>query len=325
MFQRRRQQNFGVYLLAYQLLNSGFIPPVTLLLIVFQIAVFLEIVPVFASWTLGQICLLPFSILGKREWYRLILPVFMHADDMHLYYNMISLLWKGRRLEPYMGSRRFFFTIFCFVLGTSVMTVAISYLMDEVFRIDGISLMSQCAVGFSGVLFALKVLLNTYFPYGDEYLLGWMPVPSRYACWAELLLIQMITPNASFVGHLAGILVGILYIWGPLERFVSVIDSCFLAAWVILGLFNFTRYNGTDYYENSFHNDFNSRNTYGQRAGYSHQPDPRQTYGWRTYQNQRNFDDYTGGFSEEEQMRQAVEESLRQRANRAPGAPPYPF
>lgn len=38
-----------------------------------------------------------------------------------------------------------------------------------------------------------------------------------------------------------------------------------------------------------------------------------------------NFDDYTGGFSEEEQMRQAVEESLRQRANRAPGAPPYPF
>lgn len=54
MFQRRRQQNFGVYLLAYQLLNSGFIPPVTLLLIVFQIAVFLEIVPVFASLTLGK-------------------------------------------------------------------------------------------------------------------------------------------------------------------------------------------------------------------------------------------------------------------------------
>lgn len=56
-----------------------------------------------------------------------------------------------------MGSRRFFFTIFCFVLGTSVMTVAISYLMDEVFRIDGISLMSQCAVGFSGSYFIFYI------------------------------------------------------------------------------------------------------------------------------------------------------------------------
>lgn len=34
----------------------------------------------------------------------------------------------------------------------------------------------------------------------------------QYGAWAELVLIQLVTPNASFVGHLAGILAGLLYV-----------------------------------------------------------------------------------------------------------------
>lgn len=51
-----------------------------------------------------------------------------------------------------------------------------------------------------------------------------IPISSRYACWAELLLIQILVPNSSFIGHLAGILVGLLYVKTPVG---SILDSIF--------------------------------------------------------------------------------------------------
>ena len=37
-------------------------------------------------------------------------------------------------------------------------------------------------------------------------------VPAQYVCWAELLYIQLLTPKASFMGHLGGILAGLLHV-----------------------------------------------------------------------------------------------------------------
>ncbi len=34
----------------------------------------------------------------------------------------------------------------------------------------------------------------------------------QYVCWAELLYLQLLVPNASFMGHLCGILAGLLYV-----------------------------------------------------------------------------------------------------------------
>jgi hypothetical protein len=36
-------------------------------------------------------------------------------------------------------------------------------------------------------------------------------VPTKHAAWVELVVISLVTPNASFVGHLAGILAGVIY------------------------------------------------------------------------------------------------------------------
>ena len=68
----------------------------------------------------------------------------------------------------------------------------------------------EYAVGFSGVLFAMKVVLNSQSD-NYTYVHGLM-VPARYAAWAELILIQMFVPGVSFLGHLGGILAGILYL-----------------------------------------------------------------------------------------------------------------
>ena len=41
-------------------------------------------------------------------------------------------------------------------------------------------------------------------------------VHTRYAAWLELALISFLVPNASFLGHLCGILAGILYVELPI-------------------------------------------------------------------------------------------------------------
>lgn len=68
-----------------------------------------------------------------------------------------------------------------------------------------------CAVGFSGILFALKVVHNHTNPGGQTNYYG-LRIANKYASWAELLIIQLIYPNASFIGHLSGIIAGFVYI-----------------------------------------------------------------------------------------------------------------
>lgn len=69
---------------------------------------------------------------------------------------------------------------------------------------------SEYSAGFSGVLFAMKVVLNSQ----SESLTNvyGLVIPARHAAWAELILIQMFVPGVSFLGHLGGILAGILYL-----------------------------------------------------------------------------------------------------------------
>lgn len=56
---------------------------------------------------------------------------------------------------------------------------------------------------FSGVLFALKVL--TTFESGErrQMVHGFL-VPTKWAVWVELLIIHILVPRASFMGHLSG-------------------------------------------------------------------------------------------------------------------------
>ena len=55
--------------------------------------------------------------------------------------------------------------------------------------LDNSSYYHECAVGFSAVLFALKVVAN-HGVSGDENF-GFFSVPKKMAVWAELLLIQV--------------------------------------------------------------------------------------------------------------------------------------
>ncbi|KAF8792754.1 Rhomboid-related protein 4 like protein [Argiope bruennichi] len=284
---RRRQPGLGIMLLLYQIFGViGYenIPPVTLGTIGLQVAIFLRLLKFW--YKPSHVCVSAYNVWTRREYSRLIFAAFEHADDWHLYYNMVSFAIKGRSLERRFGSVKFAYILAIFTILTNAVLVALNVL-----AIEHLGDYDQCAVGFSGVIFALKVL-TTY--YDSNYLTQVMGipiiVPARYAVWVELLLIQLFVPNASFYGHLAGILVGMAYVKGPLKWIMDLVYS--IAKGILFPSISTPR--------------FTPR---AEPSGYARA--------------REQYNEYVPpGMSEEEQVRRAMEESLREES-RSNGIPPY--
>ncbi|XP_031224028.1 rhomboid-related protein 4 isoform X2 [Mastomys coucha] len=266
MQRRTREINTGLLLLLSQVFYVGInnIPPVTLATLAVNVWLFLN------PWKpLYHSCISVEKCYQQKDWQRLLLSPLHHRDDWHLYFNMVSMLWKGFIFAELMNQPDF---------------------------------KKNCAVGFSGVLFALKVLSNHYCPGGFVNILGF-PIPNRFACWAELVAIHFCTPGTSFAGHLAGILVGLMYTHGPLKK---IMDTC-------AGIFiSNAEPSGQQHH-------FNNGVPYRYQNRYA---DSRPVIHDTTY---RNYDIYTAGLSEEEQLEQALRASIWDQGNTRNGPIPYGF
>ena len=81
--------------------------------------------------------------------------------------------------------------------------------------LDDMSFIKQHSVGFSGVLFALVVVDIHKSDVPTRSVMGFVSVPARWYPWALLVLLQLMIPNVSFLGHFSGILlldVGIVFL-----------------------------------------------------------------------------------------------------------------
>lgn len=222
MFTNRRQRRggLGLLLLLERVLSVGDVGPVTLLTIAGQSLLYMGIIN--PPWRNYEVCLSAESILRHKSYSRLLLSAIEHTDDIHLYHNMVSFLFKGRTLERLFGSVKFFILLVVLTLAEGLTYVGLAYAASQYF--ESYSYMRECAVGFSGVIFALKVL-TTHYERNHYSQVLFFTVPSKYAVWAELIVIHILVPHASFIGHLAGILVGIMYVYGPLSEVVNAIHT----------------------------------------------------------------------------------------------------
>lgn len=159
--------------------------------------------------TINEVWFNPHLILKYKDLKRFFLSPFYHLNESHLVYNMLSLLWKGIQLETSMGSAEFASTVAALVAMSQGFTLLLAKSLLLFFEYER-PYYQEYAAGFSGVLFAMKVILNAQ---SDEYTYVYgLLVPTRYAAWAELILIQMFVPGVSFLGHLGGILAGLLFL-----------------------------------------------------------------------------------------------------------------
>ncbi|KAM7259583.1 hypothetical protein ACFE04_015324 [Oxalis oulophora] len=185
-------------------------PPVTAGLIAANTLIYLRpsfIRPFIPS--INQVWFNPHLIIKYMDMKRFFLSPFYHLGESHLVYNMISLLWKGVQLETSMGSAKFASMTVTLLAMSQGITLLLAKSLLLAFDYEK-PFYNEYAVGFSGVLFALKVVLNSQ---SDRYTnVHGIIVPSRYAAWAELALVQILVPGVSFLGHLGGILAGMLYL-----------------------------------------------------------------------------------------------------------------
>ncbi|KAJ8397265.1 hypothetical protein AAFF_G00440990 [Aldrovandia affinis] len=293
MRNRHRGSNLGLLLLASQVFQLGVnnIPPVTLATLALNVYLFMA--PLARP---AQTCISVHTCLGG-DWRRLLLSPLHHADDWHLYYNMASLLWKGPKLEGRLGGPWFAYMLSVFSLLTGLVYLLLEWGLAELTADPSYNM--QCAVGFSGVLFGLKVVNNHYYPGGVTHVMGF-PVANRYACWAELILIHVMSPGTSFVGHLAGILVGLLYTKGPLQYTMKACAGFFTSRGYGAGQRNYYNSSGFSGYD-------------GTQAPHAQNEAPR------AHVPRPGPHPYSAGLSEEEQYEAALEASLRERGGAAAG------
>jgi membrane associated rhomboid family serine protease len=196
------------------------IPPATLAVLGICISIFL--LQMISDLDLEKFTMCPRLVLYIHEYYRVFTSAVFHANIMHIGMNMLSTSAISSMLEKRIGTLRHIFSMLWAILLTAVIYLLIAWIAYAVFGYD--KWMYQNSIGFSGIIFHMSVLECSLLPNQSRSIFGFFSVPSYLYPWALLVILQMLMPNLSFLGHLAGILTGTLQSYGFFE-FILVGES----------------------------------------------------------------------------------------------------
>ncbi len=177
----------------------------------------------------------PYRVVYSHEVGRIISGVFFHGSLMHILMNMISFMAVGKSLEKFFGTPWMTATIIWSILLTSCIEILLA-LGGQLF--GNRNLMYQHSLGFSGVLFHLATIECYRSPDSLRSIFGIMQVSSKFYPWALLFLTQILLPQVSFLGHLAGIISGISQSSGhlnaimPSASFLRLCDDSQRLHWI---------------------------------------------------------------------------------------------
>ncbi|HTV84176.1 MAG TPA: rhomboid family intramembrane serine protease [Dyella sp.] len=80
---------------------------------------------------IDDLILWPPAIERKREYYRLVTYGLIHADGMHLLFNMITLYFAGTQMEPFYNQSLGAFGFGLFYLGGLIVSILPTYLKNR--------------------------------------------------------------------------------------------------------------------------------------------------------------------------------------------------
>lgn len=187
------------------------LPPLaTSVAIAVNLAVAVVQFSVIDNSTLGQYTLYPYGVIYKGEIYRIITSAFLHGGALHLGVNMLSTMSVGTSLERRLGTAHMGALLLCATLLCGTVHCALAILIPDP------RYMRERSLGFSGVLFAILVS-ESWRSNSSRSLFGIVDVPARYYPIAALVAMQVLIPNVSLLGHLAGLLVGMLEYYSVLS------------------------------------------------------------------------------------------------------------
>ena len=152
-------------------------------------------------------------VLGG-DYSSIITSPFTHVSIMHILFNMMTLVQLGPILETQFGTSQFLILSGWAILFTGIIYMFLEYVG---YLITGSpEVLTTACVGYSGVLFSYA-LIETYHSNVDvRSVFGIFNVPAKLYPWVLLVLLSLLLPSISFLGHLSGILFGMLVVSGIL-------------------------------------------------------------------------------------------------------------
>lgn len=155
------------------------------------------------------------KVVEQGHYWRAVTASLSHVNLLHLAFNMSSL-WTCRFVELTHGPI-FYFKFSFLLLVLSVVVILLLYHV-LITRFHKEHYRHSLAVGYSCVVFGWMTVVAQWSPSPTIPIFGF-PVPIALAPFTSLILTSLIIPNASFIGHLSGILIGFLIAWDAFSWF----------------------------------------------------------------------------------------------------------
>ncbi|MBL7788950.1 MAG: rhomboid family intramembrane serine protease [Chitinophagales bacterium] len=157
--------------------------------------------------------------------YQIFTHFFMHANEMHIAFNMISLFSVGSLLESYWGAKRVLnFYLICgigagifylLVQGITLYIEVGTFFPSEEQLLNVLHIVGSPAVGASGAVFGIFAAVALLFP-NSEFYVFFIPFPikAKYLLYAAVIISVLLGlanlkgDHIAHFAHLGGILTG---------------------------------------------------------------------------------------------------------------------
>jgi rhomboid protease GluP len=169
------------------------------------------------------------ALIGLGEFWRLLTAMFLHADLMHLIFNMMALYILGRDIERFFGKSKF---------------LAIYFVSGLIGSAASFAFVDSVSVGASGAIFGLMG--------ANLYLYKLNPLVYKRIYGSDLLILigvnlvlGFIRPNIDMAGHIGGLIGGFVIAsairlsyekwWSPKRTLYYLLSIVLLVAPVLWG------------------------------------------------------------------------------------------
>lgn len=194
--------------------------------LIFFVTIIVSLIGIYSrGGFLNRGVLHPYSVVHQKKYYMIITSGFLHADMMHLMFNMLTFFFFAFQLETMIGSLNFFFLYFASLIISNISSI-VKNKNNYAYRSVGAS------GAISGVLFSY-IMLNPsariaiiFFPIG-------IPAPIfgvlylAYCWWAAKKSEDFINHEAHFWGALAGVIITIILIPDAIKYFLDYTRNMF--------------------------------------------------------------------------------------------------